>query len=70
MNTADWIGICIAVSTIVGIVVWGITYCCCGYSRKLNCYHDFEKVYEIDKPGVHKVAYLCKKCGLVKKVNL
>lgn len=70
MNIAEVIFICIVVGTMVGFVTWGITYSYCSSSRKLHCHHNFEKVFEFDKPGAHKVAYLCKKCGLVKKVNL
>ena len=70
MNTAEWIGNCILASIMVGIIVWAITYCCCDYSRKMHCEHDFEKVLEIDGISVRRVAYICKKCGLVKKVGL
>ena len=70
MNTVQWIGICILVSSIVFLATWVLTYYCCYNSKKQRCNHHFEKVPEIDKPGVHKVAYICKKCGLVKKVKL
>lgn len=70
MNTAEWIAICIMVAAITALVTWGITYAWCDNSRTKKCSHDFEKVIEVDRVGVHKVAYLCHKCGLVKKVQI
>lgn len=70
MTIADWIGLCIIFAAAVGLATWAITSCYYENSRKHKCHHDFEKVLEVDKPGVHKVAYLCKECGYVRKVEL
>ena len=70
MNIDEVIFICIIVVVFVAFISWGLTASYYENKRQRTCHHDFEKVIEVDKPGVHKVAYLCKECGLVKKVEL
>ena len=70
MNIAEVIFICITVAIIAVVLTWCIAASYYENKRQRTCHHDFKKVIEVDKPGVHKVAYLCQECGLVKKVEL
>ena len=70
MTTIDWIIICVAVALCSAMVGWVITYAAMIASKQQNCLHDFTEVLRVDVPGVHKVTYLCKNCGKVKKVSL
>ena len=70
MTTIDWIIICVAVALCGAMVGWAITYAAMIASKQHNCLHNFTEVLRVAAPGVHKVAYVCEKCGKVKKVNL
>lgn len=62
--------VCVVVAICSASIGWCITYVTMSQSKKHKCVHRFEKILYIDAPGVHKAAYLCKDCGLVKKVYL
>ncbi len=70
MTTIDWIIICVAVAIFSAFVSWAITYTVMNISKQQKCIHNFTEVLRVDAPGVHKVAYICEKCGKVKKVSL
>lgn len=70
METIDWIIICVVISIFSAFISWAITYVVMNISKQQNCLHSFTEVLRLDVPGVHKVAYICEKCGKVKKVYL
>lgn len=70
MTTIHWIIICIAVAICSAFIGWAITYAVMNTSKQRTCLHNFTEVFRLDLPGVHKVAYICEKCGKVKKVYL
>jgi hypothetical protein len=70
MTTVEWIIICVAVAICSAFISWVITYAVMNTSKQRKCIHDFTEVLRLDVPGVHKVAYICEKCGKVKKVYL
>ena len=70
MTTLEWIVLCVVVALCSAMVGWIITYAVMGTSKQKNCLHNFTEVLRVEAPGVHKVAYICEKCGKVKKVNL
>jgi multisubunit Na+/H+ antiporter MnhC subunit len=66
MIIEDLILAIIITGLIVGFAVWAITYGVCVSSRQFNCSHNFEQVVDTQKGA----AFLCTKCGKVKKVKL
>lgn len=66
MIIEDLILAIIITGLIVGFVTWAITYGVCICSRQLSCSHNFEQVIDTQKG----TAFLCTKCGKVKKVKL
>lgn len=70
MTTIDWIIICVAVAIFSAFIGWAITYVVMNTSKQRICVHNFTEVLRLDAVGVHKVAYICEKCGKVKKVYL
>ena len=70
MTTIDWIIICATVAIGGAFISWAITYSVMDNSKQRKCLHNFTEVIRLDVPGVHKVAYICEKCGKVKKVYL
>jgi len=68
MTTIEWIIICVAIcGALIGCVS---TYAVMKAAEQRKCLHNFVEVLRVDAPGVHKVAYICEKCGKVKKVHL
>lgn len=70
MTTIEWIIICVAVAIFSAFVGWVITYAVMKAAEQRKCLHNFVEVLRVNAPGVHKVAYICEKCGKVKKVHL
>lgn len=70
MTTMHWIIVCVTVAICSALISWATTYTAMDNSKQRKCLHNFTEVLRLDAPGVHKVAYICEKCGKVKKVYL
>ena len=69
MTTSDWIIIAIF-SFIIGLFIgWVVTYSVMIFIKDKTCNHSLEHIGSHDRISGRTKAFLCTKCGKVKKVR-